>query len=233
MSRERDPVSLACRARVETVAAEIAHDLTYPINYFRALLDRLQHGERLDAEDLEIGREEVARLERVIAYLRIAANPELHREPCKLAEIVAQAVDLACRAHGGGKVDVAVSAELVVRCDVGRLIVALGCLLENALEATRASGKVGIRAERVPSGVLLEVWDEGLGFEGEARQLFAPWYSSDPSRLGLGLTVAHRLLRAEGRSIEGRREHDQTRFSISIPKHDLVASEVGAETEHA
>src|SRR6185369_973536 len=46
-------------ALVETVAAEIAHEIRYPLNYFRSLFERGAKSERLTADDIDVGREEV------------------------------------------------------------------------------------------------------------------------------------------------------------------------------
>ena len=54
-------------ALVETLSAEIAHEVRYPINFFRSIFERARSSRALDEEDIEIGREEVDRLERLVS----------------------------------------------------------------------------------------------------------------------------------------------------------------------
>ncbi|HEX3594911.1 MAG TPA: sensor histidine kinase, partial [Polyangiaceae bacterium] len=65
-------------ALVETVAAEIAHEIRYPINFFRSVFS--DAARPLDREDVEIGREEVDRLERLVSGLRRLASHAIERK---------------------------------------------------------------------------------------------------------------------------------------------------------
>jgi signal transduction histidine kinase len=69
------------------------------------------------------------------------------------------------------------------------------------------------------------VWDDGLGFEGDASRLFAPWFTTKPRGTGLGLAIAHRIVRAHGWSIDASRTDGLTCFVVSIPASDVVSSE--------
>ena len=77
-------------ALVETVAAEIAHEIRYPINYFRSIFRRGQASLRLDAEDVDIGCDEVERLERLVSGLRRVAARRLERQRVTIEELVRQ-----------------------------------------------------------------------------------------------------------------------------------------------
>ncbi len=52
-------------ALVETLAAEIAHEVRYPINFFRSIFQRAPDGATLAVDEIEVGCEEVERLERL------------------------------------------------------------------------------------------------------------------------------------------------------------------------
>ena len=76
-------------AIIETVGAEIAHEVRYPINFFRSIFRR---GARaLDDEAVEIGTEEVDRLERLVSGLRRVVSNRLERRVVPLAYLAARA----------------------------------------------------------------------------------------------------------------------------------------------
>ena len=89
-------------AIVETVAAEIAHEVRYPINFFRSIFRRGKA--ELDDEAIEIGSEEVERLERLVTGLRRVTERRLERRSVPLAELAARAETLGREEGGrGGK----------------------------------------------------------------------------------------------------------------------------------
>ena len=210
-------------ALLETVAAEIAHEVRYPINYFRSLFERAEPGASLDAEDVEIGREEVERLERLVAGLRRMSTHHLERRPVSLRELCARAEVLLSDAFGTRAIEVNVDAGTLVNCDVQQTSQVLVNLLTNALEASGPSGRVGIEFRATSSGGELSVWDTGGGFSVDPARLFAPWYTTKLRGTGLGLSITHRLVRAHGWTIQATRKQDRTHFVIGVRAEDLVS----------
>lgn len=207
-------------ALVETLASEIAHEVRYPINFFRSLFRRGPGA--LDAEEVDIGSEEVDRLERLVAGLRRVTERHLERRPVALDEIAARVETLLRDELRGRKLDVAVSEAVVLRCDPDQVTQILVNLVVNALEATEPAQAIGIRWTRAAGGGELAVWDHGAGFTCETSELFAPWFTTKPRGTGLGLAITHRLVRAHGWSIDASRQDGTTRFTVSIPSSDVV-----------
>lgn len=81
--------------------------------------------------------------------------------------------------------------------DLPELQVAVGCLLENAIEAhqrsdTRGPVLITVRADR--DRRLIEVRDQGPPLAGELLQkLLDPFFSTEPGQTGLGLKIARRI----------------------------------------
>jgi signal transduction histidine kinase len=221
-------------ALIETVAAEIAHEVRYPINYFRSVFQRGTREGRLDAEEIEIGCEEVDRLERLVSGLRRVAHHRLERRAVPIAELATRAEVLLRDALAGRSFDVAVPLGVALRCDVDQATQIVVNLVSNALDAAGPEGRVGVlwRTEATVGGSELVVWDSGPGFEGDAAHLFAPWFTTKPRGTGLGLAITQRIVRAHGWSIDARRADGRTQFVIAIPGSDLVESNVlGPEGE--
>ncbi len=217
-------------ALVETVAAEIAHEIRYPINYFRSVFERSAQGEKLDADDIDVGREEVDRLERLVSGLKRMAAHRLDRVPVSVLELCARAQALLHDALGPRELQIEVDAGAVVRCDVDQALQILVNLLSNGLEATGPEGTVGVSWDETAQGAELVVWDDGPGFVGEPARLFAPWFTTKARGTGLGLAITHRLVRAHGWNITAQRRDDRTAFVITIRREDIVQAGTIIET---
>ncbi len=205
-------------AIVETVAAEITHEVRYPINFFRSVF---QPGHELDEEEIEIGCEEVSRLERLVAGLRRVTGQRIERHFVPLTALTARAELLLRDSLGGRRLDIAVPEGVSIRCDADHITQVLVNLLANALDATQATDAVGVRWAATSTGGELVVWDRGPGFDADVGQLFAPWFTTKPRGTGLGLAITHRLVRAHAWAIDGARRDGTTLFIVSIPSADI------------
>jgi signal transduction histidine kinase len=98
------------------------------------------------------------------------------------------------------QVQLQVSEELQdvrIVADNEQLALALRQVLSNAAEAMQGQGKITIHADREAGFTCLEVNDQGPGVATELREMvFDPFYtgSSDPRKLGLGLTIARNII---------------------------------------
>jgi signal transduction histidine kinase len=218
-------------ALVETLSAEIAHEVRYPINFFRSIFQRASTARRLDDEDIEIGCEEVERLERLVSGLRRMAVQHVERRVVPLPELCARAEVLLRDRVGPRPIHIALGDVEAIRCDVDKVTQVLVNLLANALDATGGRGEVGISWHRTGDGGELAVWDTGPGYSGDGSQLFAPWYTTKPRGSGLGLAITSRLVSAHGWTIEPARGGGKTTFVVAIPLADIVSVSQDIETE--
>jgi signal transduction histidine kinase len=226
LERRRDQQTAAWRdereALVETLSAEIMHEVRYPINFFRSIFQRASRNRVLDEDDIEIGCEEVDRLERLVSDLRRMANQRLERRNVEVAELCARAQALlrdrmlACRPL----VDLAEGGTL--RCDPDKITQVLVNLLANALEATSGRGQVGISWRSDDRGGTLEVWDTGPGFGADLSRLFIAGHTTKARGTGLGLAITYRLVRAHGWAIDASRRDARTLFAVTVPHDDIV-----------
>ncbi len=212
-------------ALVETVAAEIAHEVRYPINFFRSVFRRDKRNPKLDDEEIDIGCEEVDRLERLVSGLRRIAGSRIERRAVAVIDLVLRVEALLRDALGLRRLAVDVPADAVLRCDPHQATQLLVNLVANAIDATAPNGTVGVTWVANVDGAQLTVWDDGQGFAGEASRLFTPWFTTKPRGTGLGLAITQRIVRAHGWSIDAERSQDQTRFVVSVQSSDVVAGE--------
>jgi signal transduction histidine kinase len=213
-------------AAIGTIAAEIAHEIRFPINFFRMLVERhskaLREGATLTAadldEDLDIGREEVERLERMADQMRrIAQSRGIQREPLRVRTLVDHVRMLLRDRLHDRLIEVDVAGQFEVQGDRDALTQILLNLLANALDACPQPGRIGVTVNPEPDGRLrLLVWDSGPGFAAEVGKLFQPWFTTKPKGSGLGLAITHRLVRAHGWEISASRRGERTCFDVLI-----------------
>lgn len=208
-------------ALVRTAAAEVAHEIRYPINYFRSTFPRGTTGVALDSEDVEIIAGEVDRLERLsqrLRHLTTMRAPE--RKDVALDDLARTTELLLSERLAGRRLDVR-DMRGHLRADRDQLIQVLTNLVANALDAAGPTGRVGLGWESTESGGSLYVWDNGPGFGEDAGRLFTPWFTTKKDGTGLGLAIANRFVMAHGWSIHAQRRGDETRFDIAVPGEDV------------
>jgi signal transduction histidine kinase len=208
-------------ALVETLAAEVAHEIRYPINFFRSVFQRAQ-GETLDRDEIEVGGEEVDRLERLVSGLKRLVGYHVERKPVSLVELASHAEVLLRDVIGERALQLNVPPSVALRCDPDQVRQVLVNLVANALEASGPRGQVGVGWAGTDGGGELFVWDEGPGFRGDPSSLFVPWFTTKPQGTGLGLAITQRIVRAHNWTIDAIRSEGRTRFVVSVPRADIV-----------
>ncbi|MHB8647403.1 MAG: sensor histidine kinase, partial [Thermomicrobiales bacterium] len=195
----------------------IAHDLRTPLFTLRGSLVGLEQGLATSPEKaaryVAVCRQKADQLDRLVGDLFAYTRAEyleqtLRRERLELGPLLEQAVDdlrLRARAKGvtvtsDGPDDgsaLAGDAHLVGR--------AVENLLDNALRHTPTDGTIAVRWQTEADRVTFTVADTGPGIAArDLPHLFDPLYRGEASRnretggVGLGLTIARRILRAHG-----------------------------------
>lgn len=118
--------------------------------------------------------------------------------------------------------------DLSGEADRNQILVAMGALCKNAIEAAPPGGIVTLRVEALPEKIVLSVQDNGPGIPEEHRpHIFNPFYSSRQAGrgLGMGLPKAWRIIRQHRGHIEviSARERG-TIFRVVLPKSQASQS---------
>jgi signal transduction histidine kinase len=204
------------RHAVGVLSAEVAHELTAVRLY---LQDVLAHAP-LEPEDRDIGREELARLERLLAHLRRARREEEAPAPLALRPLAARALS---RLAGGGpkrlRTVLDVPAGLEVRGGALGLELLLGALVRNAAAAAPPGGTVAVRAREAGGQLLLAVEDDGPGLpealrSGPPRH---PLQALERGGAGTGLAVARSMARVHQGRLTLARDGGRTVARLELP----------------
>lgn len=203
------------RALAGALAAELGHDLQGPLNLFRLTTERLARGEALDEEDVSLLQEELARLGHLNGRLRELAKTSMHKVACSPRELTTLALD---GRQTGSELEMDVTDAVSFRCDPQLLSLALGELIDNAMQARAARAGVRFEAGSAPGFC---VWDDGDGFSLATPSAQAWGVTTRAGAAGLGLTLALRVARAHGFNLELRRVAPLTEAWLLIPGAEL------------
>lgn len=207
------------------LASRLAQEIKNPmvaINTFAQLLpQKYDHPDFRDSFS-EVVQEEVARINRVVETLfELAEEPRLERRRGDANDTVRAALDtFAERLEARG---IAVAADWsggpnLVEADHGMLRTAIENVIQNAIEAMPGGGKLRVATARANGHVTIRVHDTGAGLAPEiARQVFAPFYSTKERGMGLGLTLAERILRQHHGAIACEAAEEGAAFALTLP----------------
>jgi signal transduction histidine kinase len=199
--------------------AGIAHDLRNPLSALKmgaaaVRPDRPLPPEEKVRERFALVVRQSARIEQMVSDLldtaRIeAGNLELRPEAQDLADLLREAVQL----HQGLSpvhelTLVLPGAAVPVSCDSTRISQVLNNLLNNAIKYSPRGGQVRVELTTTRDAAWVAVTDPGVGIPpAERESIFEPFRRSDSTRdtipgVGLGLSVARRIIDAHGGRIE-------------------------------
>jgi two-component system sporulation sensor kinase A len=153
---------------------------------------------------LDLIDEELQRSQEVIErVLRLVRGEPIHRESCRIADIVAHAQR---NLHGLSRrttVDIE-PPELDVSCEPLLVERLLTNLLANAIEALPqgSSGTIRVHVRPDKHGFVVDVEDDGPGFDPVVvARLFEPGVTTKATGTGLGLVLCRAIVRAHGGDI--------------------------------
>jgi signal transduction histidine kinase len=195
--------------------SSIAHDLRTPLFSLRDYLDAIAAGIGDPRERLDQARLKAGQLDRLVTSLFDYARAELDQRPrrqgTELAAAIADtasALELVAHEHGV-ELRVTARASPLVAIDRAALERALTNVLDNALRYTPPGGAVDVTCGEDADGAFVQIVDDGPGIALDLLpRLFEPIARGEPTRngrtdgAGLGLTIAARLLRNQGGTID-------------------------------
>ena len=215
-------------AALGDVAAAFAHEVRNPLNAVSIGLQRLR-AEFAPAPADEYARfvdliqGEVTRLNAIVEeFLTLARPLPLATGPVAIDALLAELAALVEGQARAASVTIRVSvpgpAPMIV-ADRGHLKQVLLNLVLNAVQATGPGGLVTIEAHATRDLVELVVADTGPGIPAETlSRIFDPYFTTKAGGLGLGLTIARRIVEAHGGSLTVESSPGRgARFRVRLP----------------
>ncbi len=234
LEEQATSISEANRLKSDFLAV-LSHELRNPLSaicYALPHIDKAPLDQSARAALAVIGRQ-VTQLVRLVDDLldvtRITTGKlALRREPLRLQAVVTAAVDAVSpiiRAARHALEVVMPDEPLWVEVDAGRVTQVISNLLTNAAKYTPRGGKISLDVGREAQHAVIRVIDSGMGIAADQlARLFEMFMQVNPpdnsqGGLGVGLTIARRLVQLHGGSIEAHSDGlgRGTEFVVRLP----------------
>lgn len=223
--------------------AAIAHEVNQPLtavtNYMAVankMASMLPEAVDLTAV-LQRASEQTLRAGQIIKRMRsFVERTDEHREITYLGTLIDGAIELTMIGSDRSKVEITrsgVADGARVCVDAIQFQQALIILMRNAIEAFDAgacAGKchidIATALDAVNSVAIVDVTDNGPGLpEGLAQNVFEPFFTSKPGNMGMGLSIARRLIDSHGgRLAVGDADSVGASFRITLPLLEELTS---------
>ncbi|MEQ9620016.1 MAG: ATP-binding protein [Deltaproteobacteria bacterium] len=223
--------------------ANVSHELRTPLTAIKGYTETLEEEAYESPEDqkhfLSIIKRHTDRLINIVSDLLVLSEVEsgdsLSRENTNgnwedidINEVIVSSLE-ALRAQAAEKgLEVSFDAERddnIIKGNKFLLEQMFINLIDNAVKYTPENGKVGIRISKPDSGILIEIYDTGIGIAKEQLpRIFERFYRVDKTRsrnlggTGLGLSIVKHIVIMHGGRIDVQSEEGKgSRFSITLP----------------
>jgi signal transduction histidine kinase len=174
-------------------------------------------------------RDEIRRLNGIIEeFLSFSKTRRLELHHYPVAEIMQKIVNLISTEATTKGIAIKTKWDennpIVIPMDMDKLQQALLNFVKNAMESIIGEGTVTLSvASRDKEHVVITISDTGCGMSTEAvERIFNPEYTTKEKGLGLGLPLAHEIIRGHGGEIRvSSSEGKGTAFEILLPAEKL------------
>jgi signal transduction histidine kinase len=221
---------------------DVSHELRTPVTIARGHLEVLRRLNGEPTQEVEVALDELGRIEHILDRLMLLARSkqpdfvvlsDVEIEPF-LEDVLVRWSGTVPRSWRLGDVTPG-----TLRADPEALRTALDALVENAVKYTEATDAIEIRSRTEGAELVIEVADEGTGIPPEALdRIFERFARADASRnrahggVGLGLTIADAIVKAEGGHCTVETSPAGSTFALRLPRfrHVRQATAAGVET---
>jgi signal transduction histidine kinase/PAS domain-containing protein/ActR/RegA family two-component response regulator len=236
----RESLEASNRVKDEFLAM-LGHELRNPLSAVRNAVATASLDDVRRPRALEIARRQADQLGRLIDDLLDVARITqgrivLRKERANLTEILERAVESvrALVEERGVRLTVQTPASIRVEADPARLEQVFVNLLSNAAKYTEAGGRIDVTSERQGDEAAIRVRDTGIGIAPELLpRMWELFVQGDRALdraqggLGIGLTLARRLVELHGGKIEARSEGPGrgAEFVVRLPASSMASGE--------
>jgi PAS domain S-box-containing protein len=199
--------------------AVLAHELRSPLAPVRTSVGILRAhaahplvircGEIIDRQTTHMAR----LLDDLLDTSRLSRNTlTLQRSRVQLGDVIQAAVEIASPLVAQQRLELVTTGldrPIWLDADQARLTQVFGNLLNNAAKYSKPGGRVDVLVRLEPEAVVVSVRDAGIGISPDMlERVFEPFTQASvardhaPGGVGIGLSLAHRLVEMHGGSIE-------------------------------
>jgi signal transduction histidine kinase len=217
-----------------TLAASVAHEIRNPLTAIKFHLFRLNAALSSSSsanEDFQLISREIERLDRIVQdFLRFAKPSKLNFAYLDADALLRSTRNLLAPELSKRHIEINIDAVQPIKfyADCDQLQQVLVNLTQNAADSMPDGGSITLRARRGATSIrsrnepvaIVDVADTGAGVPSELeRKLFDPFVTTKEGGVGLGLSIAARIVEKHGGLIQyATHPKHGTTFSIILPR---------------
>jgi len=210
------------------LSAGIVHEVRNPLASIKGAIEILEDElgpESPRREFAELAVKEIERIDKMVGeFLRFARPAKLAVERSDINSVVGSVVSLI--ENQALSQSVLIKKELSnsvpeLSIDAEQIRQVLLNLAINALQAVKKGGQIVFKTNLKDGSCIITVEDTGDGISEEnLPKIFDPFFSTKEKGVGLGLSIAHRIINGHHGKLSARRTDTGTVFEISLPLND-------------
>jgi putative PEP-CTERM system histidine kinase len=213
------------------MSAFVVHDLKNIITQLSLMMKNAQRhrdNPEFQADMLTTVESSLDKMRQMMLQLREGERPTGSTSGVNLLEVV-QRIQVQARQRGR-ELQVEAVDRVATRGHEQRLERVIGHVVQNAMDATPATGRVWVKLQQSAGRALVEVGDTGAGMSPEFIQtrLFRPFNSTKTSGMGIGSYESFQYVKELGGSIDVKSELGHgTVVTLLLPLFELrIASDL-------
>lgn len=202
---------------LKNTISDISHQLKTPLaalNIYNGIIQEEVKDNPTIREFVDSSEQELDRIRTLVQNLLNVAKFDadivvLDKEPCNISDLMEDVKKRFSFRAGqeGKKLLLAGDETLTLSCDPGWLTEAIGNIVKNALDHTKAGGMICIEWRRSASVLQITVKDNGSGIHPEDlyhifKRFYRSRFSEDIQGIGLGLPLAKSIIEAHNGSVK-------------------------------
>ena len=211
-------------ASLGELSAGIVHEVRNPLASIKGAVEILEDELTADShrrEFAELAKTEIDRLDKLVGEFLCFARPAtLSIEPNDLNIIVESVISLL--ENQAASKEVAIEKNLEknladVMADGEQIRQVILNLAINSLQATPKGGHITLRTYRSDVGCVFEIEDTGGGIDVKVLpKIFDPFFTTKDKGIGLGLSVAHKIVSQHKGRLKFRQGNDGAVFELEL-----------------
>jgi two-component system, NtrC family, sensor histidine kinase HydH len=209
------------------LSAGIVHEVRNPLGAIKGAVEILEDELAEDSprrEFADLAKKEVERLDKLVGeFLRFARPATLSVRPNDLNEIVESVVSLVENQATAQSVSIERNLQRdlpKVSVDGEQIKQVLLNLAINSLQAMPDGGKLFFRTFSDDKLCVVEVADTGDGIDEKiSGKIFDPFFTTKEKGVGLGLSIAHKIVSQHNGNLSVERNNGNTVFALHLLKN--------------
>jgi signal transduction histidine kinase len=214
------------------LAAGVAHEIRNPLNAVSMASQRLKRdfvpADEDKAREFQslagVIRDEIRRLNGIIEeFLTFSKSRRLEFHDYPVTDVLQKIVNLIREEATAKNIDIRThwsTDGAIIPMDMDKLQQALLNIIKNAMESMDGKGVIDITVtQKTKDKISIKVSDTGCGMtSNEVERIFSPEYTTKEKGLGLGLPLAHEIVRGHsGEILVFSEQGSGTTFEIILP----------------